>query len=1058
MIGAGSTVRHRAAFGAVTCDNGAVLTVRVLGRLRVRRDGEEIRVPAGKASELLVRLAVQAGTVVAADRLLADLWSAPSSPSRNTLQAKVSQLRRALGSRDLLAEAGGGYVLRIDHGRVDALDVARLAAAARAHLVGGDPGASVDVCDRALAMFDGRILATAGDAPWVEPVRARLEQTRLGLIEDRAAARLELGATGDLVAELGELVESHPLRERLWAMLMTSLYRDGRQADALAAYRRVSRHLADELGIDPGPELQELQRRLLTGDPALAVPMRVPDRSPKRNPSGVGDRPPNPPPGKPSGRVGNLPALAADLLGRDTELHELAAMVSRDRLVTLVGPAGVGKTSLAVAAARRYPAPGGCWLVRLEHAADPATILAAVGEALSMVGPTRESVAERFRGTDALLVLDNCEHVVEFVADLVERLLGAAVGLRVLATSQVPLDLAGEVLLAVEPLSTDDAVALFVRRSARRSRSAALDPDAIDAARDLCVALDRIPLAIELAAARTKALSVQEIGRRLDDRFALLRDPSGRRPDRHRALAAALSWSYDLLFPDDQRVLWAIAGFTGGAPLGAVVAVAGAVGVPESATLDVVDRLADRSMVVVDVGPGGAVRYRLLESVRAYALDRQAEAGMAHVVHDAHLAWFARAARLAAAEHRGPGQARHLGVARDERANIDAALAWAADRNPAAGLRIAVGFGWVWVVLGEGAAAAERLRRAVASAGEAASAVDRATALALAGWNQVGGDVGRALAESERAVALADESADDAARAVSRFALAFGLIHAGRAPEALDILDRWRSTAVGRAPDWDLAMAAVLVGYAALASGDPARAAIACAQAGPSLPALEDDWLTGHVESILGEVARADHRFVDAGRHLQAAADSAHRATAFAAEGFHLANLGRVRQLAGDDAGAAAALERGISIIEGVGLMRALALSRIRLARVRLALDDRTGARAELLAADRWFRESGGGDEALLAAVTLAATDAEDGAAGSAERLAGVLDIARADGDVDAQVLALDATAALRAVAGDTAQARRILAAADELMPMTTHRLADVDRRDARRVRALLGS
>ena len=1058
MIGSGRVDRHQGAFGAVTCDNIAVLTVSVLGQLRVRRDGEVIRVPAGKASELLVRLAVEAGTVVAADRLLADLWSTPSSPSRNTLQAKVSQLRGALGRRDLLAEGGGGYALRVDPGRVDVLDVARQAVAARDHLAAGDARTSADACDRALAMFDGRILATAGDAPWAEPVRARLEQTRFGLIEDRAAARLELGAAGDLIGELGELVEAHPLRERLWVMLMTSLYRDGRQADALAAYRRIKDHLADELGIDPGPELQELQRRLLAADPALSVPRRGPIAGQVPSPTGAPDGKPAAASIDPPRRAGNLPALAVDLLGRDGELAELASTLPRHRLVTLVGPAGVGKTSLAGEAARRYPAPGGCWLVRLENAVDPVTVLAAVGEALSMVGPTRESVVERFRGTDALIVLDNCEHVVDAAADLVERLLAGAAGLRVLTTSQVPLDLAGEVLMPVEPLSTEDAVALFLRQSARRRRSAALDPEAVEAARVLCVALDRIPLAIELAAARTKALSVQEIAHRLDDRFALLRDPSGRRPDRHRALAAAISWSYDLLFPDDQRVLWAIAGFTGGAPLAAVVDVAGAVGVPPSAALDVVDRLADRSMVVVDVDAGGAVRYRLLESVRAYALDRLADAGMADTVRDAHLAWFVGAARLASVELRGPRQARHLALTRDERANIDAALAWAAQRDPAAGLRMAVSFGWAWVVLGEGTGAAERLRRAIAAAGEDAPVGDRATALALAGWNEVGGDVGRALSDSERAVALADSTSDDAARAISRFALAFGMIHAGRATDALDVLGRWRSTSGGRAPDRDLALAGVLAGYAALASGHAARAAAACAQAAPLLPALGDDWLTSHIEAILGEVAQAERRFADAARHLQAAADSAHRATAFAAEGFHLANLGRVRQLAGDDAGAAAALERGISIIEGVGLMRALALSRIRLARVRLALGDRPGARSELLAADRWFRESGGGDEALPAAVTLAATDAEDGAPDAPARLTELLDTAQAQGDVDAQVLALDAVAALRASAGDPEPARRFLAAADELMPLTTHRLAEVDRRDARRARALLSS
>ncbi|WP_420121938.1 AfsR/SARP family transcriptional regulator, partial [Nakamurella sp.] len=545
-----------------------MLTVSVLGQLEVRSADEVIRVPAGKASELLIRLAVAAGTVVAADRLLADLWSMTPAPSRNTLQVKVSQLRRALRSRDLVVETGGGYSLRIDPAQIDALDVGRLAAAARAHLAAGDAQASVDDCDRALALFRGPILATAGDAPWAEPVRARLEQTRLGLIEDRAAGRLHLGSSGELVGELGELVEAYPLRERFWAMLMTALYRDGRQADALAAYRRIKGRLADELGIDPGPELQELERRLLAADPALAGPAPVTHRlaTPPQ------DRPPDPTRSDPPNRAGNLPAMVADLLGRDAELAELAAFGSRHRLVTLVGPAGVGKTSLAIEAARRYPAPGGCWLIRLEHAADPATVLTAVGTALSMVAPSWESVAERFRGIDALIVLDNCEHVVDAASDLVERLLAAAAGLRVLATSQVPLDLPGEILLAVEPLSTEDAVALFVSRSARRRRSSGPDPSEVAAARDLCLALDRIPLAIELAAARTKVLSVQEIAHRLDDRFALLSDPSGRRPDRHRGLAAAISWSYDLLFPDDQRVLLVIAGFTGGASLAAVVA------------------------------------------------------------------------------------------------------------------------------------------------------------------------------------------------------------------------------------------------------------------------------------------------------------------------------------------------------------------------------------------------------------------------------------------------------------------------------------------------------
>ena len=247
--------------------------------------------------------------------------------------------------------------------------------------------------------------------------------------------------------------------------------------------------------------------------------------------------------------------------------------------------------------------PGGAWLVRLDGVDPAASIPRVVAETLHVSGG-EEMLAERFAGAESLLLLDNCEHVVEPVVSLVARLLDAAPGLTVLATSQVPLGLDGEVVHGLEPLGLADSTALFAGRATQHRHQFVLDEDNAGAVEDLCRALDGLPLAIELAAARVKSLSVQEIARRLDDRFSLLRDPTSRAPERRRGLAGAIGWSYDLLFPDDQRGLWALSVFTGGAPLAAAEHVLGALDVPAESAVDVVGRLADRSLVSVEVDGG----------------------------------------------------------------------------------------------------------------------------------------------------------------------------------------------------------------------------------------------------------------------------------------------------------------------------------------------------------------------------------------------------------------------------------------------------------------------
>src|SRR3954468_17331554 len=338
-----------------------MLTVAILGRVSVSRDGLAAAVPSGLTTELLVRLALDAGRPVRAERLVEDLWPGATDTRRNTLQAKVSQLRRALGDPAALTGGPVGYTLAVDREQVDALRVLRLADDASARLASGDAAAATDACRAGLDLFGPEVLPAAGAAEWVLPHRVRLEEVRLHLAEDGLAARLALGATG-VVGELESLVAVHPLRERLWSLLITALYRTGRQSDALAAYRRVTRLLADELGIDPGPELVALEGQVLAHDEALAPPDAVPPAEPPKR--------------------GNLPALSTPIVGRTRELTDVRASLAAHRLVTVVGTAGVGKTRLAIEAARASDAPDGTWLVRLDSVRSPAEVPVALAAAV----------------------------------------------------------------------------------------------------------------------------------------------------------------------------------------------------------------------------------------------------------------------------------------------------------------------------------------------------------------------------------------------------------------------------------------------------------------------------------------------------------------------------------------------------------------------------------------------------------------------------------------------------------------------------------------------------
>jgi predicted ATPase/DNA-binding SARP family transcriptional activator len=1012
-----------------------VFRISVMGPVEASRDGQPIAVPGGKTAELLARLALEPGMFVSADRLLEDVWAQDAvNTRRNTLQSKVAKLRRAFGDPQVIVSGDAGYALAVDPSAVDAFAVLRDAGAAAELLDAGDERAAAELSAAALARYRGDPLQGAGE--WAAQHRARLDESRMELIETQFAARLGLGGAGDLIGELESAVANYPYQEGLWELLVTALYRAGRQADALATYQRVRALLADELGLAPGPRLQELERKILVQDPALDIGGRA-ARAVEAH-----------------ARAGNLPSLAAELIGRETEMAAISGLLARHRLVEIVGAGGIGKTAVAIAIGRQMAdpeagAPGGVWLARLESATTADEVLDTVIAALHVSGG-EAALLERLKAAPALVVLDNCEHVLESAAELATCLLDAAPQLRILCTSQVPLDVEGETVFELAPLPLAEAAELFTRRAAARHRDQLAEGG--DAVLDLCRSLDGLPLAIELAAARTKTLSIEEISRRLDDRFSVLSDPTSRRPERRRALKATIRWSYELLFPDDQRGLWALATFAGGAPLPAVEFVLNALDVPASAAIDVVGRLASRSLVIVDDDLTG-VRYRLLDSIRAFALDALSESGLSDRALTAHAAWFADAADLSTAGVRSSRQAEHLAFARSERPNLDAALTWCATHDSLRALSVVNGFGWAWIVLGD-SRGAQRILRALDAAGADAPARERAGALLLAAWIEASSDrLEHAREHIAEATRLAESVDDVDLRARCCYYLAYVVSHQGEWGKAMELTDRASALYAGLDRPWDLAANWLFAARAAISAGDRVRAGEARDQVEHWLASVDDPWLHVRRDAMLGELARIEHRFDDAVLHLGRAVETSGRLGFRQTEAYQLSSLGRAQCQDGDYATGAETLGLAIEKAEATGDVRLAALARVHLGRVLRALGQVAAARAALESATAWHRATEGGEQSALSECLLAALDVEDAIAGAEQRLATILDEAQLNDDAPVEVFALDALARIAAEGGDPAKAEVLLEAADRRMRSASHFITELDRTDSRMVR-----
>jgi predicted ATPase/DNA-binding SARP family transcriptional activator len=981
-----------------------VLSVAVLGEVEATRDGVRLPLPAGKSSELLARLAVQPGVPVRVDVLIEDLWG--MSVDRNTLQAKVSQLRRALGGKDLVRGSAEAYVLDLDPDCVDASRATSLARRVAAAAAAGRPADVVGPAEAGAALFRGEPLVGQGD--WAAPYRTALDEVRWSLVEELATARVALGGGGELVPELQRLVEEQPLRERLWAALMTALYRGGRQSDALAAYGRARTHLVEELGLEPGPELRTLEAQVLAhGEtPGARADATTPPT--------------------------NLPATVGTIVGRDDELRDVAALLDGQDVVTLVGPAGVGKTRLAVEVARSAPPAGGSWIVRLEGVradADLADLTVAVAAALHVV-PEPGALRERLRGAPTLLVLDNCEHVVGASADLAGWLRDASPWLRLLVTSQVPLGVGDERVVQVAPLAPADAVHLFEQLAARAGRRT--DPDDAEErlVAEVCAALDGLPLAIELAAARVRSLPLDEIARRLGDRFALLRDPT-RPTDRRHALEAALSWSYDLLFPDDQRALQALSCFPGGATFAAAAAVLEALSVPDTVVADSYARLVDRSLVVLD-NAARVPRYRLLDSVRTHAHARLQESGSADAALAAHATWYADRAEACASEIRGPEQARWLDFVRAERADVDAALAWSAAHDRRTGERLALGLGWAWAVLGDGSAGAARLRAAVT---DDAAPEWRVRAALVAGWLEASaGDLG--LAHDDLRVAATVATADPHLEADLAWTAAFVAIQDGRPADVLDGSERALAAYRRLGLTWHGGAALVVAAYGHLMSGAHATAGDLAVEAVGVLEETGDQWGLLHAHAILGGIAAGEGRLEDASLAFADAADAATRMGFPGQAALHQAARARTLVVL-DDPGAAEAVDQALDAAIGVGDGRVAAGLRVHAAQSARESGDATVARRMLEANAEWYAAHGGGDRAALTQVLLCAL------ADDSTGLDALLD---QELDPAARQAALDAGCRLASQGGDRGRAHDLAAAADAIVVPVPDFVRRVDR------------
>lgn len=984
---------------------------RILGSVEVDDSGLAVDLGGLRERTLLARLLLAAGQVVSADRLADDLWAGEPPPhSMATLRVYISRLRRALGpAAGALVTQPPGYRLQLEAGQLDASRFEHLVTAARRELDDGNAEAAAAGLRTALGLWRGPALSDVADFAFAQADVARLEEARLAALEDRVEADLACGRHAGLTSELDGLAAVYPLRERLCGQRMTALYRCGRQADALRAYRELRTRLADELGIDPNPRLHRLHEAILRQEPDLdwhpaaaddtAHPVARPgsvagrpgrggpareDGSPAPGglsaPGGVSApggpavrdhavRDPAEQPGEPQQPAQlvrpappGLPAETTSFVGREAELATIEDLLGLSRLLTLTGPGGSGKTRLALRAGAQASSrhPDGVWLVELAQITSPELVVPVTATALSVREepgrPLLDSIITGLAGRDLLLIVDNCEHVLDAVADMLNALLRGCAELRILATSQTRLGLAGEATWPVPPLmlpppDTSDprivaqaeSVRLFCDRGALARPGFGLTAGNVDAVSEICRRLDGIPLALELAAARVNALTAGQLAARIDDRFRLLAGASRRGLPRHRTLQAAIEWSHDLLSEAEQICLRRLAVFAGGCTLEAAEAVCPGGPLAPDLVFETVTSLVDRSLLTVEERLG-SMRYGMLESIHQYARQRLAKAGESEELSRRHLGWLLDFA--AEADLEGPDQGAWLDLLEAEidnfRAGLEGSLA-----GPESALALAGALAPFWIVRGYIGRGRSWLDAALAAAGPACDR--RLRAIALDGAGQlaaVHGDVAAQRAYQQESLAIWRELGDHLRVASCLGDLGAAAHISGDYPAARAMYTEALELASGAGQAAQMARSLSGLGRLALHAGDLTAAAEYYSQSMARFREVGDLRRATLVLGNLGVVALDQGDSALAAARLEEHLGNARKLGDRKLIGGALTNLGTIALNAGDCDRAAALHADALALAEQVGDRRLSAVALTNLGLTALARKDFAAARA----------------------------------------------------------------------------------------------------------------
>jgi len=915
----------------------------LLGPMGLWVGGQPVKLPGAAERALMAQLILAPGRTIPATLLVDRLWSETTLPvdPMNALQIRVSKLRRALsevGLGGVFVREGVGYRAEVDPSLVDIHDFESKLRQARSRVPGDGDGPTTDqleLYDAALSLWNGEPLSDFATEHWAMAEAARLNELKLAALTERAQTALALGGHGEVVTQLEPLVTADPTLESMAGLLMVALYRSSRQADALDVFARTRDALDQDLGLEPSLSLRSLQERVLRQDESLGGHTDLAGLAPVVVPSvrsRAGDNP----------KATNLPAVVRPLIGRDEQLHVLTGLLSETRLLTLIGPGGAGKTALALATVVRVATdyPDGAFGVRLASVNRPDQVPVAVADALAVPldgaagkADVRERLVNFLARKHMLLMIDNCEHVVDAVAALIDGILGRCPQVSVLATSREALALPDEVQVAVGPLEVPPETAvphevleyhaaqLFTER-ARAVRPGTVFGEAdLSAIGRICRSLDGIPLAIELAAARISAMSPADIAARLDQRFSFLTSGTRTAEARQQTLRATVDWSYDLLNAAEQRGFNRLSVFQGGWTLTAAEEVVTDPSMQPGDILEVVGRLVERSMVVAEPGP--TTRYRMLETLRQYAAERLTDSGEAGGYATGHANFFRELALRSDVALRGRGQRAALDVLRADQPNLRAALAWLSGpgTDPDGALSMAGSLGLFWhlgrhlegrEVLSQLLAAHSGGPRARAMALQAVSLVERPRACLVH-------PSPRCEETARESLELFEQLGDPTRAALSRVLLAVQGVtgadwesHQRSLAEAQDQFDE-----VGE--PWGSAVIGFVRMETALKTGDEANAVPIGHAAAAAFRQLDDPWGLSAILYHLGWGLRQFGRYEQAARVLEEAIDVAAAAGLWNTVQWALADLGVGRLHMGDYATAHELFDRAVAASEQVG-------------------------------------------------------------------------------------------------------------------------------------------